>query len=141
MTAGSLGSGGDIVINRNFNPVGCSVSTFNVRTIYTKTMANTQCNSLYTGSAAIMVTPSFRGRTGTEICAADAASTGKRTTCKGTAYMYLSEVNNVGYHGSKNVACGVQMCNWWPWGADWEPHSPSSLDSEWITDFLVVCCS
>eukprot|EP01116_Phalansterium_solitarium_P023799 TRINITY_DN851_c1_g1_i1.p1 TRINITY_DN851_c1_g1~~TRINITY_DN851_c1_g1_i1.p1 ORF type:complete len:321 (+),score=39.25 TRINITY_DN851_c1_g1_i1:167-1129(+) len=140
LTAGSLGSGGDVVINRNVYAGGCSVSsTYNVRSIYTKTQANTQCGSAYTGSAAIMVPATYRGRTGTEICAADTASTGRRPTCRGTVFVYLTETNTWGYSSPGNVACSVPACQWWPWAHN--AATPSSYDSDWTTDFFIVCCS
>eukprot|EP01116_Phalansterium_solitarium_P004431 TRINITY_DN1542_c0_g1_i1.p1 TRINITY_DN1542_c0_g1~~TRINITY_DN1542_c0_g1_i1.p1 ORF type:complete len:708 (-),score=197.31 TRINITY_DN1542_c0_g1_i1:414-2537(-) len=138
LIANNVMTGGDISINRNVYASGCAgFNVFNVRALYTKSSANSQCSLAFPGSIAILVPATYRGATGNAICNVDSSSGTKYRTCKGVAYMYMVETNGVGYYGPSNPSCSAALCSPWPWASE---GGPNTLDGEWSTGFHLVCC-
>lgn len=129
--AATLDVRGDVAI------YGRSASlVFNVRSIVDKKAADSVCASVNASAVAIYVPRSFLGRTGAEICAADARN---KKTCTAVKYVYVTEDNHYGQYSSNDKKCSDSVQNAWPWGEDY--GAPDTLAEEWgHGDTLVVCC-
>ena len=125
--AGSIHASGDVQI------YGVSQAlVINVRTMVTKTQANSSCPS---GTA--VVTPlSYRGKTGSR--SAPTMDT-LHTTCTAVKYVYVTALNNERNLGGGDLACTAPVPYPWPWGVDY--GLPDTTDTDWGNgDTYVVCC-
>jgi hypothetical protein len=105
----------------------------NIRTIITKTVADSACPP---GSIASYVPAAYRGKTGSDICAAD--NRGWKA-CVGVKYFFVTANNGYGRYAPYDGACWLPVHNPWPWGHTMS--SPGVLGSEWAHgDTQVVCC-
>ena len=104
----------------------------NVRAIVTKATANGYCSA----GTAVHVPWSYRGLTGSQICAADARN---RTSCTAVHYIYITNNNSYGSYPTNDPGCGAPLAFPWPWGNTYD--RPNTLDGEWgHGDTYVVCC-
>jgi hypothetical protein len=126
--AAALDVRGDIAMN------GASLSTtINVRAILTYGNAAAYCPS---GSVPIYTSRKYLGKTGAQICAADAR---KKTTCAAAKLIWIAADNSSGAHPPDDRDCSQPIPFPWPWGQDYE--EPDSLAGEWgHGNTWVVCC-
>jgi hypothetical protein len=104
----------------------------NIRTIYTKANADSRCGS----ATAVHVPWTWRGKTGTEICAGDGRGL---TTCNSVRFVYITNGHSAGSYDPNNLSCSAQVNNPWPWGNQYSV--PNSLSAEWgHGNTHVVCC-
>jgi hypothetical protein len=105
----------------------------NVRTIITKATADSACP---VGSLASYVPASHRGRTGSEICAADYRGW---KACVGVKFFYVTAENRYGMYQPNDGACWLPVQYPWPWGMTMS--SPDTAGGDWVHgNTHVVCC-
>jgi hypothetical protein len=105
----------------------------NVRSFVTKANANSVCPS---PSTAIHVPWAWMGKTGNELCAADAR---QKTTCSVVKYVFVTVANGWGTYPPADFSCANTIDLPWPWGNEYP--TPDTLDGEWgHGDTWVVCC-
>lgn len=105
----------------------------NVRTIITKATADSACP---VGSTASYVPSAYRGKTGSEICAADFNGW---KACVGVKFFYVTAENKYGRYQPYDGACWQPVNYPWPWGVTLT--SPDTLATEWSHgNTYVVCC-
>ncbi|REG30764.1 hypothetical protein ATI61_106234 [Archangium gephyra] len=105
----------------------------NVRTIITKAVADSVCP---VGSAASYVPTAFRGRTGSDICAADYHGW---KACVAVRFMFVTVDNKYGRYSPADGACWQPVHNAWPWGDTMA--IPTTYGGDWAHgNTQVVCC-
>ncbi|MFY0562351.1 hypothetical protein ACN28E_00800 [Archangium lansingense] len=105
----------------------------NVRTIIPKTVADSACPL---GAFASYVPASYRGKTGSEICAADYRGW---KACVGVKLFYVTANNNYGRYSPEDGACWLPVHYPWPWG--YTMSAPNVFGPEWAHgNTHVVCC-
>ncbi|NEQ75063.1 MAG: hypothetical protein F6K23_19670 [Okeania sp. SIO2C9] len=107
----------------------------NVRVIVTKSDADEICSSV-SGALAAHVPPSYLGKTGQEICA---ANNREQKRCSQVPFVWVSNNNMHGKYTPNNKSCNEPVKYAWPWG---DPYSnPNTLSREWgHGNTWVVCC-
>ncbi|MGD1713337.1 hypothetical protein [Dapis sp. BLCC M172] len=107
----------------------------NVRTIVTKSDADKYCSSV-PGALAAHVPPSYLGKTGKEICA---ANNKEQKDCSEVPVVLVSNNNIHGRDIPNDMSCNEPVKYAWPWG---KPYTyPNTLPSEWgHGNTWVVCC-
>ncbi len=108
----------------------------NVRTIVTKSDADKFCSSV-PGALAAHVPPSYLGKTGKEICA---ANNREQQSCSQVPFVWVSNNNRYDNRIHHNKGCNEPVEYAWPWG---KPYSnPNTFGGEWHHGSTwVVCCS
>lgn len=89
------------------------------------------------GSRVIQVPQNFFGSTGNDICAADTASDGARTTCTAVKYVYTTVSGSAGSYAPNDSSCTTAHDVYWPWA--WQ-GAPNSRPDEWKNGSFAVCC-
>ncbi|NET42818.1 hypothetical protein [Okeania sp. SIO2B3] len=107
----------------------------NVRAIVTKSDADKFCSSV-SGALAAHVPPSYLGKTGQEICA---ANNREQKRCSQVPFMWVSNNNMHGKYIPNDKSCNETVKYAWPWG---DPYSnPNTYGGEWHHGSTwVVCC-
>lgn len=120
-------------VNGDIRAYGISVSnTINIMHHYTKTTANSICPL---GSVAIYTPWSYNGKTGSEICAADARG---KYSCTAVKYVYGRLIGDFNTYSDADKSCSNNVDISWPWASF--STVPDTLDGEWHLNTYVVCC-
>lgn len=108
--------------------------TINVRSWFRKSEADVMCTS--SGGTASYVPWGWRGKTGSEICAADVHGA---TQCKAVVFVFSDADNKTGGNSQWDLTCSDQVDYPWPWGVDYA--QPDTFSGEYFHgNTFVVCC-
>ncbi len=96
-------------------------------------------NATCTTGRAIQVPQNYLGKTGSQICAADTASDGAKTTCTEVKSRYITVDGTTGAWAPNDISCETAVPVAWPWASTYA--SPNSRPGEWANATFIVCCN